>query len=271
MPDATTPDAARTHRPPRIARVLAVGFALHVKMMTRSSFDGLLGVLWPLFFATLAFLMFRAGAGGESLVFASFGAAVMGIWSSTSTSAGSAMQRERWHGTLELLVCAPVHFSTVLLPVTVAMSALGLYSMTATLLISRFVFGVDLPFERPLALAVAIVATVVSTGALGFLLAVSFVRYRTAWALGNLLEYPVWLIAGFLVPLTLLPDWVLPFSWALAPTWGVDAIREAATGSSSWPEIALCFGLGAAYLAIGIAVLEAVLRSARRAGTLALA
>ena len=99
------PAATGTRSSLRVARVLVRGFALHLKMMMRSSFDGLLGVLWPLFFATIAFLMFRAGAGGESLVFASFGAAVMGIWSSTSTSAGSAMQRERWHGTLELLVC----------------------------------------------------------------------------------------------------------------------------------------------------------------------
>jgi len=106
---------------------------------------------------------------------------------------------------------------------------------------------------------------------MGFLLAVSFVRYRTAWALGNLLEYPVWLIAGFLVPLTLLPGWVRPISWLLAPTWGVDAIRDAASGSSAWPEIALALGLGAVYLTIGIAVLETVLASARRAGSLALA
>ena len=113
--------------------------------------------------------------------------------------------------------------------------------------------------------------TVCSIGALGFLLAVSFVRYRTAWALGNMLEYPVWLIAGFLVPLTLLPSWVRPLSWALAPTWGVDAIREAAGGESPWPEIAAGAALGAAYVLVGVAVLESVLRSARRAGTLALA
>jgi ABC-2 type transport system permease protein len=267
----TASEPTRTSFARRPARVLAIGFVLHLKMMMRSSFDGLLAVLWPLFFATIAFLMFRAGAGGESLVFASFGAAVMGIWSSTSTSAGSAMQRERWHGTLELLVSAPVHFATVLLPVTVAMSAMGLYSMTATLLMSRFVFGVDLPFEQPFAFAVAVVATVVSIGAMGFLLAVSFVRYRTAWALGNLLEYPVWLIAGFLVPLALLPAWVRPLSWVLAPTWGVDAIREAASGGGPWPEIAVSLALGALYLTIGVAVLETVLRSARRAGTLALA
>ncbi len=272
MADDHALPVARRSRALRLARVLAVGFAFHLKMMMRSSFDGLLGVLWPLFFATIAFLMFRAGAGGESLVFASFGAEVVVIWSSTSTSDGSAMQRERWHGTLELLVSAPVHFATVLLPVTVAMSAMGLYSMVATLLISRFAFGVDLPFEHPFAFACALVATVVSIGAMGFLLAVSFVRYRTAWALGNLLEYPVWLIAGFLVPLELLPGWVRPLSWLLAPTWGVDAIREAASGTgSAWPEIALAAALGGVYLVVGIAVLESVLTSARRAGSLALA
>lgn len=254
----------------RLGRILALGFALHLKMNMRSSFDGLLGVLYPLFFALVAFFMFRAGAGGESLVFASFGAAVMGIWSATGTAAGSAMQRERWHGTLELLVTAPVHFATVLLPVTIALSAIGLYSMAATLLLSRFVFGVDLPFEQPLLFAVALVATVVSIGALGFLLAVSFVRYRTAWALGNMLEYPVWLISGFLVPLALLPGWVRPISWLLAPTWGVDAIREAATGGTPGPEILAALALGALYVTVGVAVLERVLGSARRAGTLSL-
>ena len=53
------PAAERTRSSLRVARVLGRGFALHLKMMMRSSFDGLLGVLWPLFFATIAFLMFR--------------------------------------------------------------------------------------------------------------------------------------------------------------------------------------------------------------------
>jgi ABC-2 type transport system permease protein len=252
-------------------RLLGVGWVMHMKMFSRSAFDGLLAVLWPLFFATVAFFMFRAGAGGETLVYASFGAAVMGIWSATSTSAGAAMQRERWHGTLELLVVAPTHFAFVLLPITIAMSTMGLYAMVATLAWGRFAFGVDVPLEHPLAFAVALVATVVSIGALGFLLAVSFVRYRTAWALGNMLEYPVWLIGGFLVPLTLLPDWVRPISWALAPTWGVDAVREAALGGNALPEIALCLALGGGYVLAGSLVLDTALRAARKDGSLSLA
>ena len=73
---------------------------------------------------------------------------------------------------------------------------------------------------------------------LGFLIASSFVRYRTAWALGNALEYPVWLVCGFLVPLSLFPGWVRPISWALAPTWGMARSGQAALGSGAVGPIA---------------------------------
>ena len=255
----------------RTARLLALGWLFHVKMLTRSAFDGLLGILYPLFFATVAFFMFRAGANSTSLVYASLGAAVMGVWSSTSTSAGAAMQRERWHGTLELLVAAPTHFSLVLLPVTIAQTTIGLYSMAATLFWGRVLFGIGMTIVHPLLFVLGVVATVLSIGAAGFLLAVSFVRYRTAWALGNMLEYPVWLVAGFLVPLSLFPDWVRPISWVLAPTWGMNAIREAAMGGTPLPDVVACLALGAVYTLIGVVVVERVLRAARKRAALALA
>src|SRR5215510_7394064 len=104
-----------------VLRVLGVGWYFHLKMLTRDPFNGLLQILYPLFFATIAFFMFQAGGSSKSLVYASLGASVMGIWSATSTSSGAAMQRERWHGTLELLVTTPTPFAVVLLPVTVAL------------------------------------------------------------------------------------------------------------------------------------------------------
>jgi ABC-2 type transport system permease protein len=254
----------------RILRLLGVGWATHLKMSTRSSFDGLLGVLYPLFFATVAFFLFRSGGDASALLYASLGASVMGIWSATSTSAGSAMQRERWHGTLELLVASPTHFALVLLPTTIALATIGIYSMVATLLWGWLAFGVDLTIEHPLLFALSIPATVISIGMLGFLLAVAFVRYRTAWALGNMLEYPVWLVCGFLVPLSLFPDWVRPISWVLAPTWGVNAIRESALGGSPLPDVLMCFGLGAVYTAIGVALVDRALAAARARATLSL-
>ena len=254
----------------RNLRLVRVAWLLNVKQLTRSSFDGMLAILWPLFFATVAFFMFRAGGDPEALVYASLGAAVMGIWTATSVSAGSALQRERWHGTLELLVAAPVHFSVVLLPLAFATSAIGIYCMVTTLLWGRFVFGIDVPLDHPLFMAAAIPATVLSIGALGFLMAVCFARYRAAWALGAMSEYPVWLLCGFLVPIALLPGWAHPFSWALAPTWGMRAIRESSTGGTPLPDIGMCFLLGAVYVGFGVLVTNRVLRAARRSASLSL-
>jgi ABC-2 type transport system permease protein len=254
----------------RTVRLLAVGWLFHMKMLTRSSFNTFLGIVYPLFFATIAFFMFRAGDDPKPLLYASLGAAVMGIWGTTSTAAGAAMARERWHGTLELLVAAPVHFAYVLLPVTIAMATIGIYSMAATLAWGWLVFGIDIQVGDPLAFALAVPTTVVTVGALGFLLAVGFVRFRQAWALGNMLEYPVWLISGFLVPLSLFPGWVRPISWVLAPTWGINAIRGAALGGSPYGDIALALLLGAAYTAAGIVLVNRALLAARARATLAL-
>jgi ABC-2 type transport system permease protein len=251
-------------------RFLAVSWMLQFKMIMRSPFDGVGNVIYPLFFATVAFFVFRAGHSPRTLVYASFGAAVMGMWSAVSTSAGAAMQRERWWGTLELLVAAPRHFALVLLPATLGLATVGIYNMAATLLWGRFLFGVHLSIAHPLLFTLAVLGTVLAFGGLGFLFAVSFVRFRAAWVLGNFFEYPVWLICGFLVPLALLPGWVHPLAWALAPTWGMNAIRESALGGSPLPDLLACLGLGVGYVALGVLVTDRVLRAARLRGSLSL-
>src|SRR6266496_1852707 len=254
----------------RAIRLLGMGWYFQFKMISRSAFEGIGQVMWPLFFATVAFFVFRAGDSPRTLLYASLGAAVMGMWSSVSTSAGSAMQRERWWGTLELLVAAPRHFSLILLPATLGLATVGIYNLAATLLWGHFVFGIPLTITHPLLFALSVVGTVLAFGGLGLLFAVSFVRFRAAWVLGNFFGYPVWLICGFLVPLALLPGWVHPISWVLAPTWGMSAIRESALGGTPLPDLLLCLGLGAAYVALGVLVTDRVLYDARGRGTLSL-
>ena len=254
----------------QVARTLGIGWWFHLKMLSRSAFDGILGILWPLFFATVAFLMYRISSDDRTLLYAAVGASVMGVWSSVSTSGSGVVQRERWQGTLELLVAAPVPMPLVLLPITVAMATIGLASMVVTLLWGRFLFGIEVSVAYPLLFLLSLPVTVVSVGAVGFLLSVTVVRYRSAWALGSSLELPVWLVCGFLVPIGILPDWVRPLSWLLAPTWGVQAIRESALGGNPLPELGLCLLIGAGYLGLGVLAAESVLRSARQNATLAL-
>ncbi len=42
-------------------------------------------------------------------------------------------------------------------------------------------------------------------------------------------------------------------SWALAPTWGMSALRDAALGTSPWADIAMCVALSVVYAAVGLA------------------
>ena len=251
-------------------RMLGVCYWLQLKLLATSAFDGIFQVLWPLFFATTAFLIFRQSLEPQALVYAGLGSAVMGTWSTIATTGSSAMQRERWMGTLELLMASPTRFPYLLMPVTTAMASLALYSLIATLIWGRVLFGVVIPMEMPFAFAVALVVTVLSIAMFGFLLAVSVVRYRSAWAFGNVLEYPGWLLCGFLVPLTLFPGWVGWISKALPPTWGMEAMRAASAGGSPWGAIAVCALLGLAYAAAAAWLSERVIMSARRHATLSL-
>jgi ABC-2 type transport system permease protein len=250
--------------------MLGVAWWLHVKMLAVSAFDGFFQVIWPLFFATTAFMVYRQAGDPDVMVYAGLGAAVMGIWSVIATTASSLLQRERWLGTLELLVAAPTRFALILVPMTTAMASLGLYSMAATLLWGWLLFDITVPVADPLLFVLSIVASILSIALIGFLLSVAVVRYRTAWAMGNLLEYPGWLVCGFLVPLSLFPDWVGWLAHALPPTWGMQAIRASAAGGSPWIDVLMCLGLGVVYGLVGALLSETVLRSARRHAALAL-
>lgn len=253
-----------------VPRMLAVTWWLHLKTIATSAFEGFLQMIWPLFFATTAFLVFRVTGDPGTLVYSALGASVMGMWSTIATIASNTLQRERWMGTLELLVASPTPFALTVVPITLATATVGLYSMVATLLWAWVVFDIPLHIENPLVFALSVVFSIASVAMVGFLLSVTVIRYRTAWALGNLLEYPGWLVCGFLVPLALFPTWVRFISYALPPTWGMRAIRHGAAGHSAWTSLAICAALGIAYAVAGALLSEVLLRSARRRATLSL-
>ncbi len=251
-------------------RLLLVGWLFHVKSLTMSGFFLLTSAVQPVIFATMAFLMFRAGSREGTLLYVSLGSGLMGIWSSTLFGSGGAIQWQRWQGTLEVAIAAPTPFVLVLIPMTLATATIGLYSMCATLLWGKVFFHVPFHIVHPGLFALAIPATILGLGMLGLVLASTFVLYRNANAMSNLLEYPVWLVTGLLTSISLLPGWVHPISWVLAPTWGVRAVREAAIGGHPLQAIGMCVALAAVYFVIGSYFIRYFERLARERATLSL-
>ncbi len=253
-------------------RIMARGLAFSFKNLSTSSFFLLVSVLQPIIFATIAFYMFKSGARGESLLYVALGAAIMGIWSSTLFGSGGLIQWERYQGTLEILMAAPVPFVLVLLPATLANASIGIYSLIATIGWGKLFFDIPLDLVHPWLFALAVPSTVLGLGFMGLFLSSTFVMYRHANALSNLLEYPIWLITGLLVPVSLLPGFFEPISWVLPPTWGIKAIRTAALGGEGDPllYIGITLGLGIIYLLAGARFLSIFERMARERATLAL-
>lgn len=256
--------------PARVLRVMYRCWLIDLKNMSHTGFFILVSILQPVIFASIAFYMFQSGGREGTLLYAALGAGMMGIWSSTLFGSGGIIQWERYQGTLELLVAAPVPFVWVLLPATLATATLGLYSITATLVWGWLFFDIPLDLVHPWWFALALPVTIVGLGLLGLVIASTFILYRNANALSNLLEYPVWLITGLLVPLSLLPGWVRPLGYVLAPTWGVRAIRAAALGGDPARPIAMTILLGLSYFAIGALTVRYFERAARERSALTL-
>jgi ABC-2 type transport system permease protein len=253
-----------------VIRLLVSGLRIHFIQMSRSAGEVWSVTVWPILYATIAYYMFGAASDPDVLLNASLGATVMAIWSSVAFSAGGAIEIQRRLGTLELLVAAPAPFGAVLAPITIATSAIGVYALAATLLWGRLLFGIPLHFEHPVLFALSLPVAIVAIGMLGLILASTLMYYRAALFLGASFEYPVWLVTGLLVPLSVLPGWVRPISWLLAPTWGMRAIRESTTGGAPLGALAMSVALSVCYAAIAIVCLRAFELIARERATLAL-
>lgn len=249
-------------------RMVLSGWWYQLKMQAQSGFTILVAVVQPLIFASIAMADQQAGNRTLPLLYYALGAGIMGIWSTVVFGCGGALSWQRHQGMLEPLVMAPAPLVLVLLGITLGVATVGLYSMGATLLWGWLVFGAHVHFVDPVAFVIAAVATVLALGLLGLVLGSSFVLYRNANAISNALEYPVWLVCGLLVPLSLLPGWTHPLAYILAPTWGVQALRTAALGGNPWLPLLWCLAASLAYLALGVVLVRNVERLARVNATL---
>ena len=201
-------------------RIIWSGFVTNLKMLGTSSFFLLTSIVQPIVFATVAFYMYRSGDRAGTLLYAALGAGMMGVWSTTLFGSGGMIQWQRWQGTLELGVGAPPPMTLVYLPFSLANSFTGMYALAATLIWGRVVFGIPLTFVHPWLFLLALPATVIALGLMGLVLASTFILYRHANALSNLLEYPVWIASGLVFSTSMLPVWTRPISWLLSSLLG---------------------------------------------------
>ena len=253
-------------------RVVWTVFYLYLKQISVDAFVIFTVLVQPLLIALLGIYMLRDTAGFQA-VYVVVGSAMTGLWSGTLFFSSFNIEFERWTGNLENIVGSPTHLATVIIGKTLANTTMSLCSMVFGYSLALVIFGFRPAIAYPPLFAISLLLTVLALISLGLVIAPLLSTNPGANVWANALEFPVYILGGFLFPVLLLPTWTTPLSYVLAPYWAAHALHIASSGGPigeifiSW-TLLIAFSL--AYWLISAWLFRVLLRRAREEATLGL-
>lgn len=229
------------------------------------------------FIMTMVMIFISAGGTtieGPVVLQAVLGGGVLGMWASSLFSSSSSVSFDRINGTFEPMLGSSTRIITVLGGRSLWNTLIGLLNAFIVFLIAELMFGTGMSVANPLLFFLTLLMTMLSLSSVGLLISTLFVLTRKGGTISQILEYPLYVLSGALIPVSVLPGWMQPISFALAPTWGVDAIKFAALeghagllGYSMAADVVLCLVLSLVLLVMSYAIMIYVERKVRRDGT----
>ncbi len=252
-------------------RVMWAAAEMQLRSTATDAFILFAVLVQPLIIALVSLWMLRE-RGGDYAIFVVVGSGLTGLWSSLLFISGHSITAERWSGTLEMMVAIPTPLQVIVLGKNLYNVMQSLASMLLSYLMIGLVFGYSLSLQQPGLFFASLFFLVLSFICFGLMLAPLFVVNPAMQQWQNGLEFPVYILCGFLFPIALLPGWTTPLSYLFAPYWAARALHGASSGGMGFNEIALCWGmmlgLSVAYVILSAWLFKAVLLKARTEATL---
>jgi ABC-2 type transport system permease protein len=119
----------------------------------------------------------------------------------------------------------------------------SMLSMVVAYLLAAIFFGYSLGFTQPLLFFVSLVLSLFAFISFGLTIAPLFVMYRSIQQWQNAMEFPVYILAGFLFPIALLPGWTTPISYVLPPYWAAIALHGTSTEFAPLNQVLFAWGM----------------------------
>jgi len=217
-------------------RVILSTFEMTLRQNVLDGFIVFTVLIQPLLIALLALWMLQAKS-GEQAIYVIVGSGMTGLWSSLLFISGNSITAERWSGTLEVLVGQPTPIQVIIFGKNLAHVSQSLGSMIVAYLVSSILFGFHLNVQQPILFILSIFLTVIAFVTFGLIIAPIFIMNPGVQGWQNAMEFPVYILSGFLFPIALLPDWTTPFSYLLAPYWAARALHGTTSMGTPLAEI----------------------------------
>jgi ABC-2 type transport system permease protein len=192
-------------------------------------------------------------------------------WSASVWSGGSALDSERWEGTIAALFLSPANRVAVIMGHGIG-GLVYLLPSAVVVIIIGLITGASFNLTDPLAAFAGFVALICASLATGLLLAALFILSRRANVMANAIQHPVNLLGGFVLPRDELPGWLHAISDLLPVSHALDAFRAATLSGASLndvaPQLAAACVACAACTLLGILGLRRIEHVAKRGGQL---
>lgn len=228
-------------------------------------------LIQPLIIALLALWMLQ-NKGSEYAVFIVVGSGMTGLWSSLLFISGNSINVERWSGTLETLVGVPTSLEIIVFGKNLANVMQSLGSMIISYLLAAWIFQYPLSIQQPFLFGLSLILTIIAFISFGLIIAPVFVMNPSVQQWQNAMEFPVYILCGFLFPIAMLPGWTTPISYLLPPYWAARAMHGTSTGGASLGQLIFYWGMmlffSLVYIYISRRLFKLLLVKARRDATL---
>lgn len=213
-----------------------------------------------------------AGERGDLIGFLILGQTVFSFFSNLNFRGGMAIQRERWMGTLEMILLAPTSRVAYLLGESLFGLIDGGWTVLIAFVVTALAFQAKFAVADPWLALVAIALTLASMVALSLFFAAFYVLTRSAGPLSFAIQGPVRFFTGTTFPIASLPGALRAVSYAIPVTYGMLAVRAAFLGTGGWADLAgtlaLLAGFTVLFLVVGIVLVGRMERLAKERGTL---
>ena len=252
-------------------RTILIVAEMNVRQQMMDGFVVFTVLFQPIIIALLGLWMLK-DKGADSAMFVVVGSGLTGLWSSLLFISGGSINAERWSGTLESMVAIPTPFEVIVYGKNLGNVIQSLLSMALGYFVAAWLFGYSLEIQQPLMFFLSLVFTVVAFISFGLVIAPIFVMNPGVRAWQNAMEFPIYILGGFLFPVLLLPKWTNPISWLLPPYWAAVALHGTSTGGAPLNETFFAWGMmlvfSLVYLLLSSRLFKLMLYKARADATL---
>jgi ABC-2 type transport system permease protein len=252
------------------AQAFVAAFRLQLQLMRGNPDYWLVLVTTPFFL--VIFLGIVRHAGRDDLTAAvTLAPVLIALWWMALLVAGEVIDSDRWYGTLETVVAAPVGLATLVLGRVAAVTAVSLLSVVEAFLVGRIGFRVHVVVHHPVMFTLALLATALAMVGTSVVMAGLFVLTRTARTFQNSSSYPFYVLGGVLVPVAFLPGWLQPVTKVVFLSWSADLLRDSlrpAPLHHGLLRLGAIVVLGIAGFLLGRHLIERLLRRIRGLGSL---